>query len=75
MYRGVPPNDSLADGVSDRVISVIVGSTPGGLPPNTIRLDPCVCMVLWQIYSACVAGVHTPAKPVCGRYVVGTVVL
>ena len=25
--------------------------------------------------SACVAGVHTPAKPVCGRHVAGTVVL
>ena len=25
--------------------------------------------------AACVAGVRTPAKPVCGRHVVGTVVL
>ena len=28
-----------------------------------------------QINSACVAGVHTPAKPVCGRHVAGTVML
>ena len=40
-----------------------------------VRLEPCLCMVLWQINSACVAGVHTPAKPVCGRHVTGTVVL
>ena len=33
------------------------------------------CMVLWQINSACVAGVHTPAKPVSGRHVVGAVML
>ena len=25
--------------------------------------------------SACVAGVHAPAKPVCGRHVAGTVML
>ena len=31
--------------------------------------------VLWQIISACVAGVHAPVKPVCGRHVAGTVVL
>ena len=40
-----------------------------------VRLEPCLCMVLWQINSTCVAGVHAPAKPVCGRHVVGTVVL
>ena len=40
-----------------------------------VRLEPCLCMVLWQINSACVAGVHTPAKPVCGMHVAGTVVL
>ena len=32
-----------------------------------------ICVV-WQIISACVAGVHTPARPVCGWHVVGTVV-
>ena len=41
-----------------------------------VRLDPgCTCMVLAHRSSACVAGVHTPVKPVCGRHVVGTVVL
>ena len=30
--------------------------------------------VLSQRNSACVTGVHTPAKPVCGRHVDGTVV-
>ena len=35
----------------------------------------CTCMVLSQSSSACVAGVHTPAKKECGRHVVGTVVL
>ena len=39
-----------------------------------VRLEPCLCMVLWQINSSYVAGVHTPAKPVCGRHVAGTVV-
>ena len=39
----------------------------------TQTIDPCSCMVLSQRNSACVAGVHTPAKPVvCGRHVVGT---
>ena len=38
-------------------------------------LEPCICVVLWLVNSAYVAGVHTPAKPVCGRHVVGTVVL
>ena len=33
-----------------------------------------VCMVLWQINSACVAGVHAPVKPVCGRHAAGAVV-
>ena len=33
-----------------------------------------ICMVPWRINSACGAGAHTPAKPVCGRHVVGTVV-
>ena len=36
---------------------------------------PCLCMVLWLVNSAYVAGVHTPAKPVCGRHVAGAVVL
>ena len=45
------------------------------VPQVLVRLDPCLCMVLWQINSACVAGVHTPAKPVCGRRVAGTVML
>ena len=40
---------------------------------SLVRLDPCICMVLWQINSACVAGAHTPAKPACGGHVVGTV--
>ena len=30
-------------------------------------------MVLWLFNSANVAGVHLPAKPVCGRHDVGTV--
>ena len=34
-----------------------------------------LCMVLRQRNSACVAEVHTPAKPVYGRHVAGTVVL
>ena len=42
---------------------------------SLVRLEPCLCMVLWQINSACVAGAHTPAKPVCGRHVAGAVVL
>ena len=24
-----------------------------------------MCMVLWLVNSACMAGVHTPTKPVC----------
>ena len=39
-----------------------------------VRLEPCLCVVLSQINSARVAVVHTPAKPVCGRHVIGTVV-
>ena len=35
----------------------------------------CLCMVLWQINSARVAGVRTPTKPVCGKHVAGTVML
>ena len=42
---------------------------------QTRSLDPCIRMVPWQINCACVARVHTPARPVCGRHVVGTVVL
>ena len=37
-------------------------------------MPSCSTAVEWRIDSACVAGVHAPAKPVCGRHVVGTVV-
>ena len=47
---------------------------PLGFPYSHVSRDPCICMVLSQSSSACVDGVHTPAKPVCGRHVVGTVV-
>ena len=35
----------------------------------------CIGVVLWLLKSACVAGVHKPAKPVCGRHVAGTAVV
>ena len=38
----------------------------------SLHKEPCICMVLWQINSARVAGVHTPAKAsvweACCRY-------
>ena len=52
-----------------------VRNAPGHSRRGCVRLEPCVCMVLWLVNSACVAGVHTPAKPVYGRHVAGTVVL
>ena len=47
----------------------------GGLHDTLVRLEPCLCMGLWLVNSTRVAGVHAPAKPVCGSHVVGTVVL
>ena len=39
-------------------------------------IDPCICMVLWQINSACGAGgPHGREAPVRGRHVAGAVVL
>ena len=48
-------------------------SAGGGIRPHTCAT--CLCMVLWLVNSAYVAGIHTPAKPVRGRHVAGTVVL
>ena len=53
------------------------GSGKGGETPRTMARDekhsnarhPCICMVLWRSNSACVDGVHAPAKPACGRHV------
>ena len=42
---------------------------------QTRSIDPCMCVALSQSNPACVAWVHTPTKPVCGRHVAGTVVL
>ena len=58
-----------ADGWLDR--SEAVGSRPA----TGRRWVSTQLQGLWQMNSARVAGVHAPAKPVCGRHVVGTVVL
>ena len=88
MERGRQQNDrSLAGGWDGRVavyaaVVAVSGARAGAQirprPPNlgtTQRLDPCSCIVLSQRNSACVAGVHAPAKLVRGRHVVGAVVL
>ena len=53
---GVPHHEVVGGAVDELEQDVVLGQVPGSL----VRLEPCLCMVLWQINSARVAGVHTP---------------
>ena len=72
-----PPSPTSGFGISVGTIELADPQGKAGVSDKKgplVRVEPCLCMVLWLVNSAYVAGVHAPAKPVCGRHVVGTVV-